>query len=83
MILTGENIVFINMIFSNLGDFLTAGNHRLLIYLLLYGYTYTRNIILECKQLVTLYQHKSSGINQITLLVNQLNYSLKSLGYAY
>ena len=26
--LTGENILFINMIFSNLGDFLTAGNNR-------------------------------------------------------
>ena len=31
MMITGKSIIFINMILSNLGDFLTAGNIRLLI----------------------------------------------------
>ena len=70
LITVGENITFVNMIFSNLGDYLTVTNHRYKY--VLYNTKLSRPItVLEYKQSVIFYQHKYSGINQTALLMSQ------------
>ena len=56
--IAGENITFVNMIFSNLGDYLAVRNNRYMA--MCSGVKWSTNLllILEYKQLVIFYQRK-------------------------